>query len=154
MSYTFTPKRNIKTAGALSLTLFVLSVTLFAFANLLFTDSKALLQLFGTLSATGAIFILVKFIIISYVYEIDGDDLSVIEISGKKRTTVARVSVSSITELAEKPKKGEKVYNFCLELFPARTLTLVIEDGDGRYNVLLSYVEEMENMIKDKKSRG
>ena len=151
MSYTFTPKRNIRRAASLSLTFFVMSVGLFAYANLISPDSKALFQLIGTVLGTAAIFILVKFIIISYVYEIDGDDLSVIEISGKKRTTVARVSLSSVTALTDKSEKGMRLYNFCLEFFPARTLTLIIEDGDGRYQVKLSYIEEMEKIIKDKR---
>ena len=148
MSYTFTPKRNIKAAAALSLSLFFVSVVMFALAGTVFFDAKALLQLIGTVLGTGAIFILVKFIIINYVYEIDGDDFRVIEVSGKKRTTIALISLSSVRSLADKPEKGEKIYNFCLELFPARALVLKVEDGDGRYQIKLSYDAELERMIR------
>lgn len=161
MTYDFLPKRNIKAPAAISLSLFVLAVGLFAAAGYGIAPA-ALLQLLGTLFGCAAIFILVKFVIMSYIYRIeekeDGTaDLYVIEASAKRRRTLCLISLESVSELVELPDgkiknsggaRAERVYNFCLELTPSRAWALLVEDGDGKYAIKLPHDAQMLEMIR------
>ncbi len=162
MMYTFTPKRNVKSAAIVSLALFVVSLVLFYLSQSSAFAAPALIQLIATVCAAVSIFILSKFIIMKYVYTIseneDGTaDLLVTEVSGKKNTTLCRVSLSDAVafvklsdgKLAEDERaKCEKVHNFCLDLFPKETYALIISDGDGRYAIKLQHDDGFAEAIK------
>ncbi len=161
MTYDFMPKKNIKAPAALSLVLFVLAVGVFAAAGYGLAP-VALLQFVGSVFGCAAIFILVKFVVMSYVYRIeekeDGTaDLYVIEASAKRNRKLCLISLESVSELVELPDGkiknsaaagAERVYNFCLELSPSRAWALLVEDGDGRYAIKLPHDDEMINLIR------
>lgn len=160
MTYDFTPKRNIKAPAALSLALFVGALALFCVAGY-GIGPVALLQLLGTVFGAAAIFLLVKFVVLGYIFRVEekeegGADFYVIEASAKKRRTLCLISLGDVKEtfeladgkLKSKPEGCGKVYNFCPELFPRRAVLLVVDDGDGRYAIKLPYDAEMTGMIK------
>ena len=160
MIYDFTPKRNIKAPAALSLALFVLAVALFCVAGC-GIGPVALLQLVGTVFGAAAIFLLVKFVVLGYIFRVeekeDGSaDFYVIEASAKKRRTLCLISLCDVKEMIEladgklksKPEGCGKVYDFRLELAPRRAFLLVVEDGDGAYAIKLPHDGEMIETVK------
>ena len=140
----FTPKRNVKFAGGVSLSLMIVALVLFALAGMDIFAARALLQLIATLFAVAGIFILTKYVLLSYVYtlsENDGEyDLLIAQISGKKSTTVARISVSDIAEVKQidaSERSYGKAYDYSAELLPKELLLLKIDEQGSVFYVKL-----------------
>ena len=95
------PKRSNNKAGTVTLILLITAVIVFAvctaFKNMPF---RWAFQLTAIVIFTSAVYIVARYLTKFYAYRIDGDELTVTELSGKRQLTVCRISLSSVKEIA------------------------------------------------------
>lgn len=154
---TFTPKRKVKAAGGISLFLMIAAVALFALASFDIFSARSVIQLIAVVFATAAIFILAKYVIMSFSYSLcegnDGSyDLLISQVSGKKVTTVCRIAVSDIVEVKRIPR-GDKAYkgaySYVAELLPRELLLLKIDDLGSVFYVKLQTDDAFEKALTE-----
>ena len=154
---TFTPKRKVKAAGALSLSLMIAAVVIYALSTMDIFAARAVLQLISVIFATAAIFILSKYVITSFAYTVcendgGGYDLLVSQVSGRKNVTVCRISIGDIKKIKH-IKRGDKsckkAYNYSAELFARELLLLEINDEGSVFYVKLQPDKAFEDMIEE-----
>ena len=156
MMVTFTPKRKVRVSGALSLSLMIAAVVIYALSTMDIFTARAILQLISVIFATAAIFILSKYVIMSFAYTVcendnGGYDLLVSQVSGKKNVTVCRISIEDIVEVKHikcNDKIYKKAYNYSAELFARELLLLEINDAGSVFYVKLQTDEAFEDTIE------
>ena len=127
--YSFIPEQKNKYAQLLCLLGFAMGLGFFYTANLL--SPPALFQTLGVCFLVLAIFTAKRYLVKQYAYSttdkgLQGYDLVINEINGKKSTVVCRISIDEIIELCaaergvgRRLKKDKPLcFNYCPEMFP------------------------------------
>ena len=160
--YETTPKRTNKAASYTSTILFITAFAAMMFSGISWVPYPSIMQLAAIVALGFAIMLLIRYTLTSYIYSIiitdDGKyDLTVTEARRKSRITVCRVSLSGIekTEIinAENKKElkaqieGRKVFNYCIDLAPAKFLCIFGEECGEKYAIKLSCDDGLEDII-------
>ena len=134
--YEYIPKKSNKKAMYL-VCLFLIGGGLLMFLSTLLEGAFGFIwvfQLIGIAFCAASIFIFTRYISKSYIYAVTEDgDFSVTEVQGRKRVTVCRLSISSISRIEvfdsvdggrlsalknEIKSEKRKIYNYCIDLAP------------------------------------
>ena len=123
-------------------------------------------QLIGIALCAASIFIFSRYVSKAYIYVVTKDgDLTVIEVQGKKRITVCRLSIAQISRIEsfdgtqtdninaiKKQMKSEKrkVYNYCIDLVPSAVCYVFSEEYD-EVAVIFQPDEKMLDILKSYK---
>ncbi len=127
--YSFIPEGKNKYAQLLCLLGFAAGLGFFYTANLL--SPPFIYQTLGVCFLVLAIFMATRYLVKQYAYSttdrgLEGYDLVINEINGKKSTVVCRISIDEITDFLPAHRKTGKelrrdkplCFNYCPEMFP------------------------------------
>lgn len=130
---------------------------------------RSVTEIVGLLAFFFAILIMGRYLLREYIYSVEktenGEvDLTVVEVQGKRRTTVCRIGLSEIKEIlfedpvsrgaVRKRLKPMKRYDYCIDLSPSRSIHLLFSDGDRAVAVRLEPDERMKALIVQLSSAG
>ena len=129
----------------------------------------ALYQLLSVAAFVVAVLISVRYLLRDYIYRItpksdgEGADLTVVEVMGKRRSVVCRVSVSdiqSVTSLTERRRQKmsnscEKiaVYRYVSEFQPQNAWLLEVLDDEKTYFLEICADSELISLLEDLKKQ-
>ena len=165
--YEFAPKpRRVKEKIWMSLC-FVFGAVSYGFGQIL--PYPVVCQLFAVSLFTAAVLIVVRYLMRDYVYcmETDSDgtatDLVIVELMGKRRTVVCRVSVMDIgrilpaTEVANRKAfqqmKEKGVYRYLSRMKSENSTFLEILDDEKNYFLEIETVPQLISMVEDLKKQ-
>ena len=97
-----------------------------------------------------------------YSYRLDGDELSVTELSGRRQIVVCRLSIDNITSVdivdfpagenvslpQEIKKKTKKRFDYRVDLSPARFVIITTDEGYENSAIYLSYDDNLLSLRK------
>lgn len=159
MDYECKPKRRNHKAHGAVLALVLTAVGCLIAAGFIPTYG-VLVQTLAILLFVPAIYIAGKYLIMQYLYRLhtleDGSvDLDVyLYRSGTKMQLVGRMGMGEITNVSpltkenRRPANGLKRYSYCMDMSPDKAIVLSISNEDGECEVLLSYDETLEQMLR------
>ena len=140
----------------------LLGAVAYGFGNLL--PYPVLYQLLAVGLLAAAILITVRYLLRDYIYCVtpskDGEDLdlTVVEVMGKKRTVVCRVSVADIQSVTRvTDRRGQKtsdsqrktpVYRYVSELQPQNACLLLVLDNKNSYFLEICANEELISVLE------
>ena len=158
---------NAKIALTVLILLSVLSSVWYCVAQ----TKKGLIGMLAVFSIGLLVFVLTKYILSYYSYDItltnDGEALFVVtQITGKRKTTLCRISLSDIVSVEKRTKaknvekkaeQGIKKYSYCPTLFPKEVYVIAqrtryerseitIEATDSLAELLISYSKEAKEL--------
>ena len=162
----YRPIRNRKGAKVICVLLFV-AAALCAVCSSLEILWKPMWQILMLGCIVAVIEITVRYIMSDYEYILDPDDellqhnrITVIYIQGKKRCSVAEMSLYDLVEIKKhqkfavyKEKYGSNIkkYNFSSDLFPRLTYDLIFDDN-GEHTLIRLQCDE--NFVEELKKRA
>ena len=167
--YEITPQRTNKAASYTSTVLFITAFAAMIFSGISWVPYPSIMQ-FAALLALGqlgegeieVVRLLIRYTLTGYIYSIiptddGGYDLTVTEARRKSRITVCRISLSGIerTEIitAENKKdlsaktKGYKVFNYCVDLAPAKYICIFAEECGEKFALKLNHDKKLIDLI-------
>lgn len=132
--------------AALFATVFSAFTVVFIFLSTLGLLFRGIFETFALASAVAVIQIVQRYLMSYYEYILDPADeiltynrLTVIQVSGKRRTSVYTVPLAQLSDVLpyKKMRAVEKEYgkvgkkmSFCTDMFPKESYLLIFEDGD------------------------
>ncbi|MBQ7779560.1 MAG: hypothetical protein IJ404_03610 [Clostridia bacterium] len=132
--------------AALFATLFSALTIVFIFLSTLGLLFRGIFEALALASAVAVIQIVQRYLMTYYEYILDPSDelltynrLTVIQVTGKRRTSIYTVPLATLTEAIpyKKMKTVEKEYgkigkkmSFCTDMFPKESCLLIFEDGN------------------------
>lgn len=153
--------------AALFATLFSALTVIFIFLSTLGLFFRGIFEALALASAVAVIQIVQRYLMTYYEYILDPADelitynrLTVIQIIGKRRTSVYTVPLATLTEALpyKKMKTVEKEYgkigkklSFCTDMFPKESCLLVFEDGNELILLRLQCGAEFLSEIEKRK---
>lgn len=160
--YKYSPKSKNSCAKVLTVVLALFAILL---VSIPVEKYRSLVRLAGYICATAMIYIVIRYLIDRYVYEIvPGEregvpDLVITRYRGKRMVVVCRVGLGKpecvgLEEYipAKRPKKA-KLHNYTVDIFPKAWILWIDMDGDGgndgnvREGVLFMPNKKMVNVI-------
>ena len=122
-------------------------------------------QLVSIVIFTAGVFLVARYLTKFFLYRIDGDDLTVIEISGKRQMCVCRISLQNAKNIAlidyssgegtaladELKKKKTKRFDYRVDLAPDRFIVIETDEGYENSVIYLSYDEHLLTFLLKKK---
>ena len=160
--YEITPQRTNKAASYTSTALFITAFAAMIFSGISWVPYPLIMQFAALLALGFAIMLLIRYTLTGYIYSIiptddGGYDLTVTEARRKSRITVCRISLSGIerTEIitAENKKdlsaktKGYKVFNYCVDLAPAKYVCIFAEECGEKFALKLNHDKKLIDLI-------
>lgn len=158
----FIPVRSNMLSKQLTMGLFIISVAAMFFSGLPNLPFRSVMQLLSLTLLAVAMGLLGRYEMRRYSYAIverdgGGHDLTVTEIKRRSRITVCRVSLEGVSEALDITKEnkkqlkqmreGRKYFNYCVDLSPAHTCTIVANEGGEEYLISLSYIPELFEIL-------
>lgn len=169
--YEWIPEKTNNTAKKLIILLFAGAAALmFATAAIPDVPYRWVFQLISLGMLTGAIFLTTRYVTKMFIYRLESDsdggvDLSVTEASsnGRRRVTVCRVGLSGVREcvlcdlsdaqsksIQEKIKSsGCKLFDYCSDFRPQRSIYLTVEEGTEKLILRLAYEDRLFSILSD-----
>ena len=159
--YDFIPPKSNKTADYTSAALLIISLIAMFLSRLPNLPYPWIMQLSALTMLAVALMLLGRFVFKRYQYSVTsdedrGDDLLVREVTRRTRVTVCRISLSGIERVViaygsdKKAKKdirksssGRKVFNYCVDIRPAKYLCVFAEECGEPLIIKLSYDEAL-----------
>ncbi len=144
--------------------LFILSLAAMFSSTIPNLPYHSLMQLFSLIVLSVAIALLGRYEFRTYVYAVtkngeDGYDLTVTELKRRSRITVCRIALESIIEIHDVTKenknivkelrKGRKLFNYCVDISPARACVLLSDEGGEEIVICLSFIPELCDILKE-----
>ena len=156
------PSRSNNKASTLTLILLIAAVAVFAicvaFKSIPFRWG---FQLAAIGLFTAGVYIVARYLTKFYSYRIDGDELTVTELSGKRQLTVCRISLSSVKKISlvdfpegknitlpdEIKKERKKRFDYRVDLSPNRFILIETDEGYENSAIYLSYDETLWRLL-------
>ncbi len=164
MKYTSTSKNKY---AALFATLFGTLTVVFLVISTLDLFFRGVFEVFALACAVTVIQIVQRYLMSYYEYILDPADvlltynrLTIIQVVGKRRTSLYTVPLSNLTDVVpyKKMKTIEKKYgkigkkmSFCPDMFPKESCLLIFEDGDELVILRLQCGAEFMSAIGERK---
>ena len=161
MTYEYMPTPNNGRIKALCMGLFFGALVLFGASGL--QDVIVMPWLFQFVSVcmlTVSILLMGRYLLRYYLYRIEsvngGVDFTVTEITRRGGTTVCRLGLHQLRAVKvwnaeNKPPRGKKIYNYCVDARPADSRLLEFADGDDtiyiRFSPDAKMLEILENAL-------
>ena len=161
----FRPSRSNNKASSLTLILLISAVAVFAIC-VAFKDMpfRWVFQLAAMLLFAFGVYLVSRYLTKSYSYRIDGDELTVVEFSGKRQMTVCRLSLANVKEIAlvdfpegknislpdTVKKQRAKRFDYRVDLSPAKYVVILTDEGYENSAIYLSYDERFLLSLKRK----
>ena len=175
--YEWIPNRTNKRAQNAILILFLAAALLFAIPLLVPTlPYRWVVQLLAIGVMTAAIFLVTRYVSKLFIYRIvaceDGTaDLTVTEAKsgGRGQITVCRVGISRILSchvldestdshardrISALKKQRKKLFDYCIDLHPTKSILLSVREGGEELWLLLSYSAELLERLGGECERG
>ena len=166
--YELIPKRTNKKANEMIL-LFFIGAAAMMLVTMLFptVPFRWAFQLISLCLLTAGVFLVTRYVTKLFFYRIEEGDLIVTETDtrGKKRLVVCRVGVSSVVRcerltdanqvkaaLASLRKQGVKVFDYTVDLRPAESILLVVNEGGDDLAVRLSFDDTLFSILTPKEA--
>lgn len=154
--YELIPRKTNQTARRLILLLFLGAAAVIVVTMLVPTvPVRWLFQLIAIGLLTGGVFLTTRYVTKLFIYRAEvGGDLTVSEANanGKRQITVCRVGLSSIRRrtlldspcaaraaLDELKANKKKLFDYCVDLQPAESILLTVEEGGETFAIRLSF---------------
>ena len=155
--YDFIPPKSNKTADYTSAALLIISLVAMLFSKLPSLSYRWIMQLAALLMLATALMLLGRFVFKRYQYSLiakddGGFDLTVTEIARRSRITVCRISLSGIESASliagsdkaakkdiRKRSSGRKVFNYCVDMSPAKYICIFANECGESLLIKLSY---------------
>lgn len=163
--FELTPKRTNTTARKMILLFFLGSAALIVTTMLVPTvPFRWIFQLVAVLLLTAGVFLTTRYVTKLFIYRIQDGDLTVTEANsnGKRQITVCRVGLSGILSVTEQDtagaakeqiqalkKKRVKLFDYTVDLEPARSIFVIVSEGGEELALRLSYDEALLALLKD-----
>jgi len=157
MIYCCKPKRKNLKAAAVSAVFFVIFLSgIFLFP--VFQTYRHLLEFIAAIAAAIAFTVAGRYLFREYLYALseNGDqvDFTVVEIQGKRRRTVCRISLSDIREIADETYKNReeikekcrpmKNYDYCMDLGAHEAFRIFLVEDEKEMSIRLSPDENLK----------
>lgn len=145
--YEYIPEGKRNGIKGLCMGLFAGGVILFMSSGLEGMLYTGLMQTVAILLLAVSIMLMGRYLLRHYLYRISDDgeglDFLVDELSRRGRYTVCRLGLSHLLSAQAwsdetKPPRGQKLYNYCVEIKPRDSWILEFEDGEDRIYIRLS----------------
>lgn len=160
MTYEYMPKANNKGLKAICTGLFFGAVVLFGASGMMGDVIKMpwLMQFISICMLTVSILLMGRYLLRYYLYrveEVDGGvDFTVDEITRRGRVTVCRLGLSDLVSIKEwndenKPPRGKKIYNYCVDARPAASWVAEFADGEDRIYIRFSPDGKMLTILEN-----
>ena len=159
----FRPPRSNNKARNLTLIFIVAAFAIF-FICALFKEMplRWAFQLISIVIFTAGVYMVARYLTKNYIYRIDGDDLTITEISGRRQTCVCRIAISGVKNIAlvdyttdegtalakELKKKKTKRFDYRVDLSPARFIVIETDEGYENSTIYVSYEEKLRLSLK------
>lgn len=158
----FRPLRSNNKARDLTFIFIIAAVAVFgicfAFKDMPF---RWVFQLAAMGIFTAGIYLVARYLTKNYLYRVDGDDLIIIEISGKRQLCVCRISLSKAKNISlvdlkkdenstlpeEIKKNRSRRFDYRVDLSPSRFIVIETDEGCENSAIFLSYDEGMLGLI-------
>lgn len=159
--YDVIPPKSNKNADYTSAALLIISLVAMFFSKLPSLSYRWIMQLCALFMLAMALMLLGRFVFKRYQYSvISGDgggfDLTVTELTRRSRITVCRISLSGIESVLivngsdkttkkdiRKRSSGRKVFNYCVDMSPAKYICVFAEECGEPLLIKLSYDETL-----------
>ena len=159
MTYEYMPTQKNQWMKPLCMGLFFGALVLFGASGLKdMIEMPWILPFLSIAMMTVAILLMGRFLLRYYLYRIEetegGVEFTVTEITRRGGTTVCRLALSQLlaTKLwceENKPPRGKKIYNYCVDARPVDSYLLEFADGEDRIYIRFSPDEKMLEILND-----
>ena len=125
------------------------------------TFAPAILQAVGFLLLGGAVFVINRYAVPTFIYTLDEETpglLCIHRLTGKKKTTPITAdmrlaeSVRVLTDGSHAKPDGAKRVNMCLNIFPQKRMAILFRDGETLTELVIetddSFFEEVKKRTK------
>ncbi len=165
----FVPEKNVKKLGAVTLAMFLGAAMLILITVIKpDIDYKWAFQFIAVGLIAMGIFITTRYIMKNFVYAIckgdDGNDFTVTELQGRHKTTVCRISLSSIEQAVVVPQNDKpaeqviknkireekrKKFNYCADLLADNYICIFSNEGDTPIAIKISWNSSLETWFEN-----
>ena len=167
--YDLYPQKTNKIADNTSAALLIISLITMFLSKLPNLSYRWIMQLVAIFMLTLALMLLGRFVFKRYLYSVTENeekyDLLVTEITKRTRVTVCRISLSGIERVEivngadkatkrniRKASEGRKVFNYCIDMSPAKFICVFAQECEESILIKLSYDETLFKILDGKNS--
>lgn len=159
MTYEYMPTPKNQWIKPLCMGLFFGALVLFGASGLKeIMPMPWLFQFVAICMLTVSILLMGRYLLRYYLYRVEeikgGVDFTVTEITRRGGTTVCRLGLSQLLSVKEwneenKPLRGKKIYNYCVDARPVASWLLEFADGEETIYIRFSPDERMLEILKN-----